>query len=325
MLNAIEAQGLGKTFSSRSATVEAVADLSFEVAPGEAVGLIGPNGAGKTTTMRMLATLENPSAGRARVAGHDLRRDPRGVRRSIGLVAQSGGTRPTATARDELVLQARLYRLPALGQRVRAMVEAFALEEVLDRPTHTLSGGQRRRLDLAIGLIHAPGVIFLDEPTAALDPPSRLDLWEHLRALRRRSGATIVLSTHHLDEAEALCDRILVLDRGRLIAQDSPAGLKQQLGRDLVVVDLGPDAARARAVALGLNGVRTVNVGEGELRIGCENTDALVPELVLALGRAGIAVRGLRSEHPSLDDMFLELTGRPPVGTASVTQPEEMV
>jgi ABC-2 type transport system ATP-binding protein len=233
MKPSIEAKDLSKTFRTKRKDTPAVRGVSFRVSPGEIVGLLGPNGAGKTTTMRMLSTLERPTGGTATIAGHDLRRDARRVRRSIGLVAQAGGTRAIATARDELLLQARVHRLPAPATRARAMLEKFDLTDAADRPTITLSGGQRRRLDLAIGLIHSPAVVFLDEPTAALDPPSRATLWQHLRALRHDSGATIVLSTHHLDEADALCDRVLILDRGQLIAEDSPTALKHKLGDTL--------------------------------------------------------------------------------------------
>ena len=194
-------------------------------------------------------------------------------------MAQSGGTRPIATARDELLLQARLHRLASPETQVRAMIDMFDLAELADRQTATLSGGQRRRLDLAIGLIHAPSVIFLDEPTAALDPPSRNDLWKHVRALRDRTGATVMLSTHHLDEADALCDRVLILDRGKLIAEDSPTHLKQQLGHDIITVDIGAlpdiDGTRARDTR------RTAGRPEFTLKTdsrGCRRASAGVPD-----------------------------------------------
>jgi ABC-2 type transport system ATP-binding protein len=306
---AIETTGLSKTFETRAGRAEAVVDVTFQVSPGEVVGLLGPNGAGKTTTMRMLSTLEPPTRGSATVAGHDLLRDARKVRGAIGLVAQSGGTRPIATARDELLLQARVHRLPAPAEQAQAMIETFDLADIADRPTITLSGGQRRRLDLAIGLIHSPAVLFLDEPTASLDPTSRAGLWQHIRILRRRAATTIGLSTHHLDEADALCDRVLILDHGRLVAEDSPARLKQKLGDDVLTVDLGCDAATARHAVERLSGVRGIRSDGNELRIGCVNADELVSRVVLALHDNGVEVRGLRTEHPSLDDVFLALTG----------------
>ncbi|WP_306207145.1 ABC transporter ATP-binding protein [Actinoplanes sp. RD1] len=301
----IEVQGLTKTFG---ADVHAVRGVSFRVAAGEFVGLLGPNGAGKTTTMRMLSTLERPTGGAATVAGLDLVRDARGVRKVIGLVAQAGGTRPIATARDELVLQARLHRLAAPEARAREMIDVFDLAGLADRPSATLSGGQRRRLDLAIGLVHRPSVIFLDEPTAALDPPSRLELWAHLRQLRERTGATVMLSTHHLDEADSLCDRVLILDHGRIVAEDSPAALKRELGADVITLDPGPDPQRAREAVAGLPGVQRVHAAAGELRIGCADADELLAPAVLALHRAGVEVRGLSVGRPSLDDVFLART-----------------
>jgi ABC-2 type transport system ATP-binding protein len=309
MESGIETTDLSKTFRSKAGEVTAVQELTLRVTRGEVVGLLGPNGAGKTTTMRMLSTLEQPTTGSATVAGHDLLRDARGVRQAIGLVAQTGGTRPIATARDELLLQARIHRLSAPAEQAQAMIETFDLAGLADRPTMTLSGGQRRRLDLAIGLIHAPSVIFLDEPTAALDPPGRADLWQHIRTLRQRAGATIVLSTHHLDEADALCDRVLILDHGRLVAEDSPARLKQQLGDDVLTVDLGVGAGNAHSAVAGLSGVRGVRADGNELRIGCANADELISRVVLSLHDNGVEVRGLHTERPTLDDVFLALTG----------------
>jgi ABC-2 type transport system ATP-binding protein len=313
MGSAITTSGLGKTFITRTGPVEAVRDLTFEVGKNEVIGPLGPNGAGKTTTMRMLSTLEQPTAGTATIAGHDLRHDPRGVRQSIGLVAQSGGSRPTATVRDELLLQARLHRLSDPMAQAETMMKAFELTELAARPTMTLSGGQRRRLDLAIGLIHAPQVIFLDEPTAALDPPSRNELWGHIRALRARADVTVVLSTHHLDEADALCDRVLILDHGKLIAEDSPARLKQRLGNDVITIDAGlrddQVATRTLASIADLPHVRDVRRTGNELRIGCENAEGLLTRVVLTLHDAGIDMHGLQVAHPSLDDVFLALTG----------------
>src|SRR5581483_2021713 len=210
----IEARGLARTFRTRKGLVEAVRGVDLSVRAGEIVGFLGPNGAGKTTTLRMLTTLLTPTAGTARVAGCDLLGDPAGVRRRIGYVAQGGGTDPTCLADEELVLQAELYRLGAAAARRRAK-ELFAqldLAGLEDRPVQTLSGGQRRRLDVALGLVHRPPLVFLDEPTAGLDPQARSNLWEHVRRLRGEHHTTIFLTTHYLDEADALCDRILIID-----------------------------------------------------------------------------------------------------------------
>ncbi|TQS46567.1 ABC transporter ATP-binding protein [Cryptosporangium phraense] len=216
-------RGLRKEFPG---PVVALAGLDLDVGPGQIVGLLGPNGAGKTTTMRMLTTLLRPTAGTATIAGADLVSDPAGVRRRIGAVAQGNSTDPTCTVSEELILQGRLHGLTAAGARAAELMKTF---ELTDRPTGQLSGGQRRRLDLALGLVHRPAVLFLDEPSTGLDPGSRATLWACVREARD-AGATVVLSTHYLDEADALCDRVVVIDAGRVIADDSPGALKASLG-----------------------------------------------------------------------------------------------
>ena len=223
----IEARGLARTFKTRHGLVEAVRGIDFDVAAGEIVGLLGPNGAGKTTTQRMIATLLLPTAGTATVAGCDLREDPVGVRRQLGYVSQSGGTNPAAKVDEELVTQAQLYGMSRgdSAARARALRDVLDLGDLGDRLIKTLSGGQRRRLDIALGLMHAPKLVFLDEPSTGLDPHSRANLWTHIRALRDRERATILLTTHYLDEADALCDRILIVDHGKIVATGTPAEL----------------------------------------------------------------------------------------------------
>src|SRR5687768_5975689 len=213
MASMISARGLARTFKARGKQppVEAVRGIDLDVAQGEIVGFLGPNGAGKTTTQRMLATLLEPTAGEATVGGCDLRRDPVGVRKQLGYVSQSGGTNPAAKVDEELATQGELYGLsrgPALA-RARVLRERLDLGDLGDRLIKTLSGGQKRRLDVALGLVHEPKLIFLDEPSTGLDPTSRANLWQHIRGLREH-GATILLTTHYLDEADALCDRIMI-------------------------------------------------------------------------------------------------------------------
>jgi ABC-2 type transport system ATP-binding protein len=212
----------------------AVHELDLDVGAGEIVGLLGPNGAGKTTTLRMLTTLLRPTAGTATVAGADLIKDPAGVRRRIGTVAQGASTDPTCTVREELVLQGRLHGLDARAANARAAVltEQFDLGD--DRATGQLSGGQRRRLDVALGLVHRPAVLFLDEPSTGLDPRSRAALWNQIRV----AGATIVLTTHYLEEADALCDRVVVLDAGRVVADGTPTELKREIGENSTLDDV---------------------------------------------------------------------------------------
>ncbi|MFJ4499232.1 ABC transporter ATP-binding protein [Streptomyces sp. NPDC088864] len=224
----ISTAGLARTFTSKAGPVEAVRSLDLTVAAGEIVGLLGPNGAGKTTTLRMLTTLLAPTGGAATVAGHDLVADPAGVRARCGYVAQSGGVDPHTTVREELVTQGRMYRLgrAAAARRADELAGELGLSELLDRKTAALSGGQRRRLDIAMGLTHRPAVLFLDEPTTGLDPAGRTALWDLVRRLRDTHGTTVVLTTHYLDEADALADRLVVVDGGRVAAQGSPAELK---------------------------------------------------------------------------------------------------
>jgi ABC-2 type transport system ATP-binding protein len=222
----IHADGLARSFRTRRSTVEAVCGVDIHVAPGELVGFLGPNGAGKTTTLRMLTTLLTPTAGTATVAGCDLLSDPVGVRRRIGYVGQAGGAGPDCPVLDELVLQGRLYGMPAQRAYVRGreLLGQLDLTGTERRLAGKLSGGQRRRLDIAMGLMHVPELLFMDEPTTGLDPQSRANLWQHIRALHEEKGITVFLTTHYLDEADALCDRILVIDSGRIVAPTSSNG-----------------------------------------------------------------------------------------------------
>ncbi|WP_409059711.1 ABC transporter ATP-binding protein [Streptomyces sp. SYP-A7185] len=228
----ISTAGLTRTFRTKRATVEAVRGIDLTVAPGEILGFLGPNGAGKTTTLRMLTTLLPPTGGAATVAGIDLARDPAAVRRKIGYVAQSGGVDLTVSVREELITQGRLYRLtkPQAEARAAELAAELGLAEFLDHTCATLSGGRRRRLDIAMGLMHRPDVLFLDEPTTGLDPGSRADLWALVRRLRDDHGTTVVLTTHYLDEADALCDRLVVIDQGVVVAEGTPSALKLRYG-----------------------------------------------------------------------------------------------
>jgi ABC-2 type transport system ATP-binding protein len=310
----IEARGLARTFRSRGKTVEAVRGIDLEVDRGEIVGLLGPNGAGKTTTQRMLATLLVPTAGQATVGGCDLRRDPVGVRRQLGYVSQSGGTNPAAKVDEELVTQAQLYGMSrsAATARARELRELLDLGEpgdFGDRVIKTLSGGQRRRLDIALGLMHDPKLVFLDEPSTGLDPQTRANLWTHIRGLRDRSGGTILLTTHYLEEADALCDRILIIDAGKIVAAGTPAELKRRISGDLVTFEVD-DPARATELLRGRPDARDVTVVDRGLRITVDSGETQALPLMRALDEAGVVVGALHIAHPSLDDVFLTLTGR---------------
>ncbi|OIK05513.1 ABC transporter ATP-binding protein [Streptomyces monashensis] len=235
MAAVISAAGLARTFQTKAGPVEAVRGIDLTVHEGEILGFLGPNGAGKTTTLRMLTTLLKPTGGAATVAGHDLAGDPAGVRAASGYVAQSGGVDPQITAREELVTQGRMYRLARTEAVARAeeLARELDLGGLLDRRTGALSGGQRRRLDIAMALTHHPKVLFLDEPTTGLDPGSRADLWDLVRRLRDRHGTTVFLTTHYLDEADALADRLVIVDRGTVAAEGTPGALKLRHGGSL--------------------------------------------------------------------------------------------
>ncbi|HEX2690147.1 MAG TPA: ABC transporter ATP-binding protein [Kofleriaceae bacterium] len=307
----IEARGLARTFKNRGVTVEAVRGIDLDVNAGEIVGLLGPNGAGKTTTQRMLATLLVPTAGEATVAGKDLRRDPVGVRRQLGYVSQSGGTNPAAKVDEELVTQAQLYGMSRTAARVRAIElrEMLDLAELGDRLIKTLSGGQRRRLDIALGLMHDPRLVFLDEPSTGLDPQTRANLWAHIRALRDRREATILLTTHYLEEADALCDRIMIMDGGKIVASGTPAELKRRISGDLVTFEVD-DVARAAELLRGRSDARDITTVDHGLRITVDHGETQALPLMRVLDDAGVRVGSLHIAHPSLDDVFLTLTGR---------------
>jgi ABC-2 type transport system ATP-binding protein len=311
----IETSGLRKTFGSRHDEVVAVDGVDLAVDEGEIVGFLGPNGAGKTTTVRMLVTLLRPSAGSATVAGADLLRRPDEVRRRIGYVAQGGGSDPTVTGRAELILQARVFGASKAEARVAAdrMLDQFQLTACADRPTGTWSGGQRRRLDLALGLVHRPRVVFLDEPTTGLDPQSRANLWDEVRRLRA-DGTTVVLTTHYLDEADALCDRLAIIDLGRIVAEGTPDELKRRIAGDVVrlEVESGGQALRLLEVQ---GFVRSATLsdtapGDAELRLYVDRAETAAPAILRILDGAGLAPRALSLHRPSLDDVFLQQTGR---------------
>ena len=310
----IEARGLARTFATRRGSIEAVRGIDLRVEAGAIVGFLGPNGAGKTTTQRMLTTLLRPTAGEARVAGHDLLAEPVAVRRRIGYVAQGGSTEPEALVGEELVDHGRLYGLSAAEAeaRGRALLGELDLSGTWARRTRTLSGGQRRRLEIALGLIHRPALLFLDEPTAGLDPQARANLWQHVRALRDERGATVFLTTHYLEEADALCDRILVIDEGRIVAEGTPEELKRGVSGDaiaLTVVDAAAAPIAARAVA-GLDGAGEPAVDGASVRFGLPSAAQALPAVFATLDAAGVALAGVEVHRPTLDDVFLNLTGR---------------
>jgi ABC-2 type transport system ATP-binding protein len=310
----IHARGLGRTFRKRKQEVRAVVGVDLDVGAGEIVGFLGPNGAGKTTTLRMLTTLLEPTAGTATVAGCDLITDPVGVRRRIGYVSQSGSTAPEARAGEEVVDHARLYGMSTAEatERGRQLFRELDLDGLWERQPKTMSGGQRRRLDIAVGLIHVPELVFLDEPTTGLDPQARANLWQHIRGLREERGTTVFLTTHYLDEADALCDRILVIDHGAIVAEGTPDQLKSQVGGDVLTVTVAEGAQVSEVARLvgQLPGAEPPQVLDDRVVGRVPHGGAALVELVRGLDREGITVSGIESRRPSLDDVFLALTGR---------------
>ncbi|HVA22268.1 MAG TPA: ATP-binding cassette domain-containing protein [Candidatus Micrarchaeia archaeon] len=307
----IQTRGLRRTFTSRRGAVEAVAGIDLEVEAGTIFGFLGPNGAGKTTTLRMLATLLPPTGGDARVAGCDLRSEPAGVRERIGYVSQRGGSDVAVTGRREIEFQARLYGMGAAAARARTaeLVTALQLEECADRRCGTYSGGQRRRLDIALGLVHRPQLLFLDEPTTGLDPQSRAHLWEEVRGLRDQ-GTSVFLTTHYLDEADQLCDQLTIIDHGRLVAAGTPTALKRQIAGDVITLGVGGDPAAALALLEPQPFVREAAAAADAVHCFVDHGETATPALLRLLDGAGIELRSLTLTRPSLDDVFLRQTGR---------------
>jgi len=308
----IHTESLTRTFRVGRQTVEAVRGIDLDVAEGELVALLGPNGAGKSTTLRMLTSLLPPTSGTAHVAGVDVAKHPAEVRRRIGYIGQKDGAGHNYRVRDELVMQGRFYGMSkadaaASGERLLSTLDLTSLQM---RKVSSLSGGQKRRLDIALGLIHEPALLFLDEPSTGMDPQNRANLWEHIMRLRAERGTTIVLTTHYLEEADAMAERAVIIDHGRVIADGTAAALKQeQAGDRLVVVVPPPQVAQARAI-LGV-GVDAQEVECGtELSVQVPAASRALPGTLARLHGAGVSVVAASAVQPTLDDVFLNLTGR---------------
>ena len=309
----IRAHGLTRHFAVRKETIEAVRGVDLHVEAGEMVALLGPNGAGKSTTLRMLTTLLPPTSGSAEVAGCDVERDARGVRRRIGYIGQGNGAGHSQRGRDELISQGRAYGMSVRAARARAdeLVASLGLGAVVDRVVSSLSGGQRRRLDIAMGLIHAPVLLFLDEPSTGLDPQNRANLQAHIRALRAEHDTTVVLTTHYLDEADQLAERVIVIDHGRIIADDTPARLKADHAGDRITVTFAHEGDARRALAhLGVAAGAEIDHAGAVVTIQVAGGAGLAPRLLRDLDGSGIPVAGVEVARPTLDDVFLNLTGR---------------
>jgi ABC-2 type transport system ATP-binding protein len=310
----ISTTDLRKTFRSQRGNVDAVRGVTIDVARGEIFGFLGPNGAGKTTTLRMVTTLLPIDAGTAMVAGFDVARQPSQVRSRVGYVSQLGGADDLATGRENLILQGRLYGgdLASVTRRTEVVMEVLDLSEFADRRVKTYSGGQRRRLDIALGIVHEPEVLFLDEPSTGLDPQNRAYLWDHVRGLRDQ-GATIFLTTHYLEEADALCDRLVIMDHGEIVIEGTPRELKRQVAGESVVLSLrDEDGAPARASALlgGQAFVREISSDGDQVRLYVEDSSAVLPQILRLLDGERIGIKSMSVSEPTLDDVFLRQTGR---------------
>jgi ABC-2 type transport system ATP-binding protein len=298
---AISVSGLSKSFG----LVEAVRGVDFHVATGEVFGFLGPNGAGKSTTINMLCTLLRPSGGSATVAGHDVVSERDDVRRNIGLVFQDPTLDGYLTAEQNLRMHAELYGVEAslVPDRMRQVLEMVALWERRDAPVNTFSGGMRRRLEIARGLMHSPRVLFLDEPTIGLDPQTRSSIWRYIGELKEREEITIFMTTHYMDEAE-FCDRIAIMDQGRIVAMDTPAELKAGVGADRIRI--GTDDNEAAIVALdGVFGIEAT-VSEGSVTFAVPDGEQFVPRLFDELG---VPIKEVSVARPTLDDVFMSFTG----------------
>jgi ABC-2 type transport system ATP-binding protein len=308
---AIDARALVKTYGQN---VHALQGLSLAVARGSIFGVLGPNGAGKSTTVKVLTTLSRPDSGTATLEGLDVLAQPQQVRRITGIVGQKSAVDPAATGRENLQLQGRLYGLGGteLRRRIDEQLERFGLSDAGNRLVGTYSGGMQRKLDVAMGLIHRPHVLFLDEPTTGLDPEARAELWAEVRRLAGEAGLTILLTTHYLDEADQLCARIAFVDGGRVVAEGTPDDLKSELRGDAIVAELrnadqGPLALRAMDR---IDGLREPIVDGRTVRARADRGAATVPALIAAFDAADVSIAAITVARPSLDDVYLRHTGR---------------
>ncbi|HMS45938.1 MAG: ATP-binding cassette domain-containing protein [Candidatus Microthrix subdominans] len=308
MSPAIETHTIKRTFDGRPA----VDGVDLSVAPGEIYGFLGPNGAGKSTMVRMLCTLLAPTSGTAAVLGHDVAKDPNGVRFNIGVALQDAGLDERQTGREILDIQGRLYGLnrSEIAQRTTDIISFIDLGDAFDQRVATYSGGMKRRLDLAASLVHNPQVLFLDEPTTGLDPISRKKVWDEVRHLNEELGMTVFLTTQYLEEADELADRVGIISHGKLAVEDTPTALKRQLGNDLIVVEVEhAQMELAESTLAGLEGTEGVEMRGHELLVGTPNGAALLSPVAIALGKADLKVLSLTLRTPTLDDVFVSVTG----------------
>jgi ABC-2 type transport system ATP-binding protein len=307
---AIETKDLRKTFGQ----TKAVDGIDLSVEEGEIFGLLGPNGAGKTTTIRMLATMTRPTSGKALVCGTDVTKDPDSVRRCIGIVFQDPALDDQLTGRENLDFHARMYGLPRKEreERTREVLGLVDLTDRADELTEKYSGGMKRRLEIARGLMHRPRVLFLDEPTLGLDAQTRRVIWEHIRKLNKTSGITIILTTHYMEEADFLCGRVAIVDMGKVLALGTPSGLKDSMGGDVITLrsKAPEDAGRLASLARKVRGAAKVKVHDGSVSVSLPAAGRRIPELLGKAGSAGIDVDSVDLHKPTLEDVFIRFTGK---------------
>lgn len=307
----ITTRDLCKTFRNGKKTVQAVKNVNLHVQQGEIFGFLGPNGAGKTTTMRMLTTLMKPSCGSASIVGNDLARFSGKIRQKIGYVSQKGGCYELATGYENLMLQGRLYGLSkhAAKENAEKLVRAFHMEEYCHRKVITYSGGQRRHIDLGLGVMHNPELLFLDEPTTGLDPTSRANFWDTIKDLREH-GITVFLTTHYLDEADSLCDRICIMDHGLVAAEGTALELKRQISGDIIEIGIAPQHYKQAEVLLNRReDIIETHTAADKIKLYVNAGEKALPEILPLLADAGIPVKTIEMSRPSLDEVFLKMTG----------------
>lgn len=306
---AIEVRGISKRFGA----LLAVDHVSFNVKSGSIFGLLGPNGAGKSTLIRMLTTLVPPTSGTAIVAGEDIIRDPNAVRTRIGVIPQNMTSDPELTCAENLGIHARLYGITGARRRERTaeLLEAVGLSDRANALASTLSGGMRRRLEIARGLVHDPQILFLDEPTTGLDPVSRISVWEMITHLRAHQGRTLFLTTHYMDEADRLCDHVAIVDQGRIVALDTPVALKGSVpGASRIEIQFEPDLPGGAEAIEALPAVKSVRApGSGTYRVSSDKGPATAQDLLALAHESNVAIKSLSVESTSLDDVFLHYTG----------------
>jgi ABC-2 type transport system ATP-binding protein len=311
----LQTKNLRKTYITKKGkeTVEAVKGIDLSVSKGQIFGFLGPNGAGKTTTLQMLTTLLAPTSGEAMVVGFDLLKNPENIREYIGYVSQAGGSDTSTNAIENLMLQAQLYGASkaTAGIRAKALIEQFEISEFATRKVTSYSGGQKRRLDLALGVVHKPQLIFLDEPTTGLDPQSRAHFWTEIRKIRD-DGVTIFVTTHYLEEADNLCDYLAIVDHGAIVAEGTPEHLKRQIGGDSIIIGIENDKnlEKGKELLAKQKFANKIYANENKLHVVVKDGEKLLADVLRFLDSNRVAFQTIELSKPSLDDVFLQKTGR---------------